>query len=149
MGMRLEVDLAPTAVRDVRVALRCAEVGVPEHLLHAPEVGAALEQVRGERVAEEVGMDARRLESCLSGQASENEKRACPRERAAAGVEEELGAVPAVKVGASQGEVSADRLRGRPAERDEALLPAFSEHADDSLLDVDGAPVQPDRLRDP
>jgi len=31
----------------------------------------------------------------------------------------------------------------------EALLPALPEDADDSLLDVDGAPVQPDRLRDP
>ena len=48
--MRLEVDVAATPIRDVRVALGGAEVGVPEHLLNGAQVGAALEQVRGERV---------------------------------------------------------------------------------------------------
>ena len=58
--VRLEVDLAPAAVRDVRVALGRPQVGVPEHLLDGAEVGAALEQVGGERVAEEVRVDALR-----------------------------------------------------------------------------------------
>ena len=149
MGMRLEVDLAPAAIRDVRVALRRSEVGVPEHLLHAAEVGAALEQVRGERVAKEMGVDALRLEPRLSGQLSQDEERPCAGERAAAGVEEELGAVAAIEVGSTEGEVPSNRFRGRPPEWNEALLSALPEDADDSLLDVDGAPVQPDRLRDP
>ena len=61
--MRLEVGVAPVTVGDVRVALGRRDVGVPEHLLHAAEVGAALEQVRRERMAQEVRMHAPRLEA--------------------------------------------------------------------------------------
>ncbi len=48
--MRLEVDVAPTPIRYMRIALGGAEVGMAEHLLNGAQVGAALEQVRGERV---------------------------------------------------------------------------------------------------
>jgi len=41
------------------------EVGMPEHLLHAAQVGAPLEEVGGERMPEEVGMDAGRVEAGL------------------------------------------------------------------------------------
>jgi hypothetical protein len=49
--VRLEVGLAAAAIRDVRVDLGRCEICVPEHLLDAAQIGAALEQVRGERVA--------------------------------------------------------------------------------------------------
>ena len=39
----------------VGVDLRGGDVHVPEHLLHGTEVGAPLQQVRGERVSERVG----------------------------------------------------------------------------------------------
>ena len=58
-----EVRLAAAAIRYVRVELGRAEVGMAEHLLDAAEVGAALEQVRRERVAQQVRMDAFRLEA--------------------------------------------------------------------------------------
>ena len=61
--VRGEVRLAPPAVGDVRVELGRAEVGVAEHLLDAAQVGAALEQVRRERVAEQVRVDASGLEA--------------------------------------------------------------------------------------
>jgi hypothetical protein len=61
--MRAEVDLAPAPVRHVRVPLGRAEVGVAQHLLHASQVGAALEQVGRERVPEKVRVDALRLEA--------------------------------------------------------------------------------------
>ena len=67
--MGLEVDVATAAVGDVRVALGRPEVCVPEHLLDRPQVGPALEQVRRERVAEEVGMDATGLEARAVGRA--------------------------------------------------------------------------------
>ena len=48
VGVRLEVQLAPAPVGDVCVELGRGQVGVPEHLLHGTEVGAALEEVRCE-----------------------------------------------------------------------------------------------------
>jgi hypothetical protein len=48
VGVRLEVQLAPAPVGDVRVELRRGQVGMPEHLLHGAEVGAAFEEVRCE-----------------------------------------------------------------------------------------------------
>ena len=38
-----------------------------EHLLHAAQIGAALEQVGREGVAEQVGVDATGLEPCALG----------------------------------------------------------------------------------
>ena len=67
--VRLEVQLAPPAIGYVRVELGRREIGVPEHLLHGAEVGAALEQVRRERVAQEVRVDAAGLEPGLLGEA--------------------------------------------------------------------------------
>ena len=51
MGVAAEVDLASAAVGDVRVELGRAEIGVPEHLLDAAQIGASLEQVGCERMA--------------------------------------------------------------------------------------------------
>ena len=64
--MRLEVDLAPASVGDVRVALGGPEVGMPEHLLDRAEIGSTLEEVRGEGVPEQVRVDALRLEPGLA-----------------------------------------------------------------------------------
>src|ERR1044072_8672771 len=43
---------------DVGVNLGGRDVGVPQHDLHAPQVGAALQEVGGEAVAEDVGREA-------------------------------------------------------------------------------------------
>ena len=64
-----------------------------EHFLNRAQVGASLEQVRRERVTQEVRVDALGLESGLLGKAAEDEEDARPREPAAVGVEEELLAV--------------------------------------------------------
>ena len=63
--MRLEVQLAAPPIGYVGVELGRREVGVAEHLLDAPEIGAALEQMRREGVAQEVRVDALRLEPGL------------------------------------------------------------------------------------
>ncbi len=72
--MRLRVDAFEVIARDVRVDLRGCQAGVPQELLHDPEVGAAIEQVRGERVAEDVGggplLHGRGAEMSRSGLAS-------------------------------------------------------------------------------
>ena len=76
MRVRLEVGFAPAPIRNMRVDLGRAEVSVPEHLLHAAQVGSALEQVGRERVPEEVRVDALGLEPCLRGEPADDEKRA-------------------------------------------------------------------------
>ena len=75
MWMRAEEDLPPATVRDVRVALGRAEIGMAEHLLDAPEVGAALEQVRGEGVPEQVRVDAPRLQARLLRKPAQDQER--------------------------------------------------------------------------
>ena len=56
-GVALGVDLAQRCDRDQRVDLRRRHRGVPEQLLHDPDVGPALEQVGRERVPQGVRRD--------------------------------------------------------------------------------------------
>ena len=58
--VRLEVEVAAAAVGDVRVQLGRGEIGVPEHLLDAAQVGAPFEQVGREGVAQDMGGEALR-----------------------------------------------------------------------------------------
>src|SRR5688572_12253808 len=132
--MRLEVQLAPTPIGYVGVELRRGEVGVTEHLLNAPQVGAALEEVRGERVAQEVRVDAGRVEAGLGGQTPQNEERARAGQRATLRVEKQLRPMTAVEVRPSAAQVAAQRLRRRPSDRDDPLLAALADAADEALL---------------
>ena len=52
--MRLAIGVAQGGVGEVGVDLRRLEVGVAEQLLHDSQVGAALEQMRRERVTQGV-----------------------------------------------------------------------------------------------
>jgi len=67
VGVAAEVDVAPAAVGDVGVKLGRAEVGMAQHLLDAAQVGTAFEQVRGERVAQQVRMHPFGLEARAAG----------------------------------------------------------------------------------
>src|SRR5204863_10113383 len=58
--MGLVVDTAQALAADVGVDLRGSQVGVAEQLLHGPEVGAPVEQMGGEGVAQGVRMRRRR-----------------------------------------------------------------------------------------
>jgi hypothetical protein len=100
---------------------------VAQHLLHAPEIGSALQQMGRKGMPEQVGVHAFRLESRLRGQASKDEERAGPRQRPASGVEEELRPVAPVEVGATMCQIPAQALCRLPADRDEALLGALPE----------------------
>src|SRR3954453_19381060 len=141
MRMRVKIQLAAPAIGYVRVQLRGGEVGVAEHLLDRTEIGATLQQVRREGVAEEVGVDALRLEPGLAGQAAQDEEGAGAGGRAPARVQEQLlegapvggGGAPAVggvEVGAAPGEVAAKGLRSLPPDRDDALLAPLAERSD-------------------
>jgi hypothetical protein len=119
-----------------------------EHLLHAPQVGAALEEVRRERVPEEVRVDTRRVEPRLPREPTQDEEGARAREGAALRVQEELAPVAAVEVRPAARKVAAKRLCRLPPERDEALFVALPHAADDPVLDVDTAPLERDGLAD-
>src|SRR5713226_8709103 len=56
-GPRVElvVNAPQTGARNLRVDLRGGDVRVPEHHLEGPQIGAVLEQVRRERVAQTMG----------------------------------------------------------------------------------------------
>src|SRR5688572_25165782 len=90
MWVRSKVQLATSSIGYVCVELGGGEVGVTEHLLDAAQVGAALEQVRRERVAEQMRVHAVRVEPGFLGQAAEDQERPGTGQRAAARVQEEL-----------------------------------------------------------
>jgi hypothetical protein len=70
-----------------------------EHFLNRSQICSTLEEVGGEGMAKDVGMDAGRIEACLPGERAEDEERTGARERAALRVEEQLRAVAPVEVG--------------------------------------------------
>src|SRR5438552_15603101 len=120
--MRLVVQLAAASIGYVSVKLRRREVGVAEHLLDASQVGASLEEMRRERMAQEVRVDAGRLQPGLRGSPAQDQE--CPRagERSSLGVEKELRAVSAVEEGTPAGEIAAQRLRRMAADRHDPFL---------------------------
>jgi hypothetical protein len=97
VGVRLEIQLPAPPIGYVGVQLGCRKIGMSQHFLNGSEVGSAFEEVRRERVAEEVRMDAVRLQAGLLGQLAEDQEGAGAGQRAAAGVQEELGSAPHVE----------------------------------------------------
>src|SRR5687768_4894674 len=98
-----------------------------EHFLNASEVRASLEQVSGERVAQEMRMHSLRLQARLLGQLAEDEEGSRTRQASTLGVEKELRAVAAVEVRPSAREVAPERLDGLPPDRHHPLLPALAD----------------------
>ena len=73
--MRSVIQLPTPPVGYVRVQLGGSNIGMAEHFLNRSEVGASLEEVGGERVAEQVRMDAARLEARGLGEAAQDQER--------------------------------------------------------------------------
>ena len=117
-----------------------------EHLLNATEIGSAFEQVRCEGVAEQVWMDAPRLEPGALRQAAEDQEGPGPGQRASLRVQEQVGTVPAVQEGAAVGEVTAQRVGGVAADGDDALLVALARAGDEPAFQVDVRLAEADRL---
>src|SRR5581483_9857066 len=135
--MRSEVQLAATPIGYVRVELGGRQIGVPEHFLNRTEVGAALEEVGREGVPQQVWMDALGVEAGRLGEAAQDEECACARERAALGVEEELGPMPLVEVRPPVCEVAAKRLHCLAADRHDPLLRALADAANEATFKID------------
>src|SRR5919198_4798018 len=105
--------------------------------------------MRRKGVAEEVRMDALGLQPRFGREPAENQERTCPRECASARVEEQLGPVPDVEERAATREVAANGFDCRPADRDDALLVALADRADDPRVEIDVGLAQTDRLAHP
>ena len=130
------------------IELGRTEVGVAEHLLHAAEVGAAFEEMGGERMTQEMGMDAARLQAGFVRQAPEDEKDACARERPALRVQEELGAVATVEVRTPAGEIAPQGLGRFTTERDDPLFISLAQAAHDPVVEIDTPTIEADRFSD-
>jgi hypothetical protein len=131
------------------VDLGRAQVRVTEHLLHRAQVRASFEEVRGEGMAEKMGVHTCRIETRFRGEATEDEEGAGPGQGAALRVEEKLRAVPAIEERPAPGEVSAHGLDAFASERDDPLLVSLAEAPHDAVVQVDPAAVEPDGLADP
>jgi hypothetical protein len=149
MWVRTEVRVTPARIRNMGIDLGGAQVRVAEHLLHRAQVRAPLEEMRGEGMAEEVGMHPCRIETRFRGQAPEDEEGAGTGQPAALRVEEELRAVPAIEERPAPGEVAAHGLDAFASERDDPLLVSLAEAPNDAVVQVDPAAVEPHRLADP
>src|SRR5204862_3372077 len=112
------------------------------------EVGAALEQVRREGVAEQVRVDALRLEPRDLREPAQDEEDAGSCERAALRVQEELRPVAPVEVRPPARQVAPQRLGRLTPDRDDALLAALADDADEPRVEVRRVPVEADRLGD-
>src|SRR5258707_8903327 len=93
-------------------------------------------------------MDTTWLEPCLFREAALDEKGARARERPAARIEEELGAVALVEIRPPARQVAPQRLDGFASHRHDALLRALADAADDALLEIDARLVEADGLAD-
>src|SRR5882724_9549571 len=104
--------------------------------------------MRGEGVAEQVRVNSFGLEPGLGRQLAEDQEGACAGEPAALRVEEELGSVPHVQERASPSQVTPQCLGGLPADRDDPLLRALADAANDACVEVDARLLQTDGLAD-
>src|SRR5512132_1076447 len=129
------IDAAQTPSVDVAVDLRCRERAVAEPRLDRRQVGAALEQVRGEGVAEPVGV----------GEKPSDRARVEP----AAPRGEEEGIVCAGRQPWAHLQPAAEPVRGFLAERDDALLASLAGDVDRLAVEVDVREVQVDRFAAP
>src|SRR2546423_15124723 len=119
-----------------------------EHLLNRAQVGASLEQVRGERMAEKMGVNAGGVQPRGLGEPAQDQEGPGACQWPAAGVEEQLGAVVPVEARPAASQVARERLRRLATDRDDALLPPLAQATDDPAVAVAGDPIPPDRLPD-
>src|SRR5438132_13157279 len=132
--VRAVIDPAEPLAVDWAVDLRRREGAVPEQLLDRPQVGAAFEEVRGERVPEPVRMP------------HEAAQRARVETPPAHGEEERiLRATCELRSRVPQ--IERDAVRGFFAERDDPLLASLAADVHGLLLEVDVREVQADGLR--
>lgn len=128
---------AEAALVDVGVNFSGGEVGMAEEFLDDPQVSAAGEQVSGERVAEEVGVN-RGGDAGAAGGVPDHAPEAGGGERAAVAGEEDFAGAPlSQQFRAAGGEVNAQCGLGAAADEDQAFLAAFANDAGGAFGEVE------------
>ena len=118
-----------------------------EERLDDAQVGAAGQQMGRERMAEHVREDAR-AEARGERTPPDDLPDRLARQGAAAAADEDEGARPAAKLAAARrAEVRLERFPRRPADGDDALLPALARHGDEPRLQVQLLAAQRGELR--
>src|SRR5215211_192402 len=128
--VRAVIDAAESPPVDVAVDLGRGEGAVAEELLDRPQVGAALEQMRGKRMAEPVWV----------GEEAAQRARVQP----LATRRDEKGVLRAPGQLRAHLKPAAEPVGGLLAQRDDALLRALAEDADGLTVEVDVAEVEVD-----
>src|SRR4051812_44991368 len=103
----------------------------------------------GERVPQQMRVDATGLEAGFLRELAQDQERSGAGQRPALGVQEELRPVAPVEERAPSGQVAAKRLRRRTPDGDDPLLVALADAANEPLVEVDAGPFEADRLADP
>src|SRR3989454_8998444 len=142
------VDLSQPLAVDVRVDLRRRDVRMAEHDLHGSQIGAPLQKMRREGVAQHMRAEPG---SQTDGAAMllENFPEPLPAHRAAAVVEKEgrvRRAPQNLRTGAVQ--IGPNPRYGLASERDHALLAPLADAPEVTRLQVEVALSQRDQLRD-
>src|SRR5215208_7196002 len=102
----------------------------------------------GERVPEEVRMDALRFQTCGRGEPSQDQEGAGASEPAALRVQEELRSVLRVEERPASGQVALEGLRGLPADRHDPLLRSLADAANQARVEVDARLLHPHGFAD-
>lgn len=140
--MRVIIDTLEPFDRDGSVDLRGGELAVAEELLHAAEVGAVVEEMGREGVAQLVGSEAG-VEPGGSEVALEQELDGAAVELFALGGDEEDVVVEGAGV-----EIGLERADRGAADRAHALLAAFAEDADGALPEIEVAALEGHQFRE-
>src|SRR5690606_17227463 len=148
-GAWMELPMHGTKILAVymSVDLRRGDVCVAEHLLNGPEVGAALQQMRGEAVSQRVRSDVSR-DPCRCDVPLQDLPCTHPAQRRASRVQEEPAlALAALQLRTCLTKVHRRRTQCAPANRYQPLLAALSENPEQALVHEDVGSAKPDPLR--
>ena len=107
-----------------------------------------LARIEGEQDAERKALGVEDSLKEIAGKAAQDEEDTGAGERPAVRVQEQLLPVAAVEVRPTAREVAAEGFRCLPPDRHDPFLAALAEAADEPVLEIDGLPVERDRLAD-
>src|SRR5258706_2028773 len=140
--MMLGVELLEPLARDVRVDLRGRDVRMSEQELHHPQVGAVVDEVRREGVAQHVRRELLARDGARAVAPGEMPERLARHARTAGGVEQDIGAGFLSLL-----QVFRYPVGGDLDDRDQPLLRALAERANNVAVEVHLEDLQPDQLR--
>src|SRR3954465_1219864 len=145
--VKLLVNGAQVLAVDVRVNLRGRDVDMTQHLLHRPEIRAAFQQMRGERMAQRMWRDGLG-DACLVDVFAEDLPRSHSRQRLAARVEKKNSlALALLELGSKLAQVDGNCSDRAATDRHQSLLGALAEYPYQVVLQHHIANTQRDPLR--